>query len=150
MRKKAEFTKRAEGARRVAMADFDLIVAAAIANERCPVKIPFGPLRQNSVEWLTRHGMIEIEIYRHNFRRINILIGPHVGKMTASPLDVTLKPWKIVDVNGSRLVKSEEAPPLLRRPEQLPMDLDPSPYERVPRPQPSKPRALTRAELEKL
>lgn len=64
---------------------FQRIVAAAIANERCPVSHPHGPLASEAVTMLVEAGRIRSEVYSHNFRRVTILKGEHAGKSTASP-----------------------------------------------------------------
>lgn len=143
--------KRAELAKRLAMADYDLIAAAAVGGERCPLTIPYGPVRQNSLEWLTKNGLVRTELYRHNYRKVTILTGEHAGRSTAPPPDETLKPWLTIDANG-RYKAGKEVPLVTRRifaPEQLPEEPYRAPWSRE-RPQPSKPRSLTREEISKL
>ena len=76
-------------------ADYRLIEAAAIAGERCPQTEPHGPLASNSIGHLYAAGRIRSEIYRHNFRVVTLLKGPHAGKATAGPGDGSLKPYRV-------------------------------------------------------
>lgn len=63
--------------------DFALLVAAAVAGERCPQNYPFGPIK--SISALVKAGMIRTEIYALNWRVAQILDGPHAGKRTKEP-----------------------------------------------------------------
>jgi hypothetical protein len=64
--------------------DFQLLVAAAIAGERCPQNTPHGPLHDGSISALVEEGRIRSEVYALNFRRVTILVGDHKGKSTAN------------------------------------------------------------------
>lgn len=68
-----------------AEADFKLMEAAAAAGVRCPMNHPFGPISPASVAALVAAGRIRSEVYRHNWRVVTILDGPHKGKSTAAP-----------------------------------------------------------------
>lgn len=63
---------------------YDLVLAAAIAGQRCPMNdcLPGG---SKSLSLLARDGKILVEIFVHNFRRATILTGEHRGKTTANP-----------------------------------------------------------------
>ena len=62
--------------------DFGLLEAAAVAGERCPFSNPFGPISSASITALVESGRIRSEVYRHNWRVVTILDGPHKGKST--------------------------------------------------------------------
>lgn len=141
---------KAELAKKLAMEDFGLIVAAADAGDRCPLSIPWGPLRNASINWLVDKGMIRTELYRHNFRRVIILTGPHAEKMTAPPPDPKLKPWLTIDAKGRHKEGARWSTPRRPRIEQLPEEPHRQKWTREERPQPSKPRMLTREEISKL
>lgn len=84
---------------------FDLLVQAAINNQRCPMSS--GPSQveafsRGEISALCRAGRIRSEVYRHNYRVVVILQGPHRGKNTALPADKKLKPWKIVGTEVTR------------------------------------------------
>ncbi len=79
--------------------DFDLLVAAAVAGERCPQSTPYGPLKKGAIGALVRERKIKSEVYRHNYRVVTILAGPHRGASTA-PADRGLRPYI---VNGVRI-----------------------------------------------
>jgi hypothetical protein len=63
--------------------DFNLLVAAAVAGQRCPMSNPHGPLKCRSITELVREGKIRSEVYTHNYRVVTILAGPHRGAATA-------------------------------------------------------------------
>jgi len=63
--------------------DFALVVAAAVAGERCPQSHPHGPISGASITALVRAKRIRSEVYRGNWRVITILAGEHTGKSTA-------------------------------------------------------------------
>lgn len=85
---------------------FALLVAAAVAGERCPQNQPFGPLQSGVVEHLVKDGRIRSEVYERNYRRVVILTGKHAGRATAGHPKAGLKPWKI---NGRHV--SASGPP---------------------------------------
>lgn len=80
---------------------FSALVSRACVGLRCPENGTFG-VNGAAVPALARAGRIRIEISTRNFRRVVILEGPHAGKATAAdPSGV--KPWKILDKNGTRV-----------------------------------------------
>lgn len=79
---------------------FNLLVEAAVAGERCPQTRPHGPIQAAAMSALYRAGRIEGLIYKHNYRVVRILTGPHAGKTTAAPAR-GLKPYKRIDAAGS-------------------------------------------------
>lgn len=133
---------------RLAAKDIEIVAAAADRGERCPLSIPFGPLRNTAIRRLAALGVIKIEIYRKNYRVIKVLTGPHAGKSTAPPPDPKLTPWLVIDANGRH--KQEKDVPAATRRIFAPENLDPVRWARPERPQPSKPRMLTREEISKL
>lgn len=74
--------------------DFELLVTAAVKKERCPQTSPHGPLSTGAVTALVRDNKIRSEVYRHNFRVVTILVGPHKGKSTV-PAESGLKPYRV-------------------------------------------------------
>lgn len=110
---------------------FALCEAAAVAGVRAPQgrgDSPIG-LRSADTTALALAGRIRVEIYAWNWRVIEILVGPNAGKRTlAAPHGQ--KPWKIIDQHGSitrcGFVRTAGSAS-----------------------QPSAPRPLTRAELER-
>lgn len=76
---------------------FALIVAAALAGERCPMNANNGgPLEPSAISLLIRAGWIRSEISGRNFRRVVILTGPHAGKATGrDPTGSAV--WKVVE-----------------------------------------------------
>lgn len=81
--------------------DFALLVDAAVAGARCPQTSPHGPLASGSVSVLIAAGKIRSEVYKHNYRVVTILVGPHKGKTTA-PADPGLKPYRVNGIHVSR------------------------------------------------
>lgn len=65
--------------------DFALLVAAAVAGERCPQTNPHGPLHSDAISKLMRLGKIRSEVYMHNYRVVTILVGEHAGRSTYRP-----------------------------------------------------------------
>lgn len=63
--------------------NFQLLVQAAIAGERCPQSHPHGPIDGGAIQLLVEAGRIKSEVYAHNYRRVTILTGEHAGKATA-------------------------------------------------------------------
>lgn len=84
---------------------FSQLEDAAAKGARCPMRemISGGGA---SVSQLAREGLIFVEIYTRNFRRVTILAGPHKGKKTAdAPLDHNkqpAKPYLTVGKDGTR------------------------------------------------
>ena len=78
-----------------AFRDLELIAEAADKKERCPKTGEFGPLKSHNISVLMKEGYIRSEVYRHNYRVITILKGPHAGKSTAPPEDGGLTPYKV-------------------------------------------------------
>lgn len=82
---------------------FGLLENAAVAGVRCPQReqIPSHMFSQ-----LAREGLIFVEVYKLNFRRVTILAGKHKGKKTAdAPPDikgVPAKPYLTVGSEGTR------------------------------------------------
>lgn len=63
---------------------FQIIEAAAIKGERCPMGGGHGgPLLAPNVTTLAHNGRIKVEISGLNWRTVTILDGPHRGKATA-------------------------------------------------------------------
>jgi len=75
-------------------ADFDLLVAAAVAGKRCPMTWPDGPLKYKAIPALYRADCIRSELYGQNFRRVTILVGEHRGNSTKSSPNLG-PPWKV-------------------------------------------------------
>lgn len=76
---------------------FALIERAAIKGDRCPTNIsmdnPDGTLRSGITSALLKEGRIKIEVYAHNWRVVEISIGPNAGKRTKAPPNEKLKPY---------------------------------------------------------
>jgi len=64
--------------------NFQLLVQAALARDRCPQSHPHGPLDSGAMSALVEAGRIRSEVYAHNYRRVTILTGEHKGKSTAA------------------------------------------------------------------
>jgi hypothetical protein len=64
---------------------FDLYLQAALAGQRCPQNRPHGPIYGVCTKTLVDRGMIRVEVYSGNFRRVVIRSGDHAGKATADP-----------------------------------------------------------------
>lgn len=47
-------------------------------------------------------GLIRIEIFSRNFRRIVVARGPYAGRHTANPPGPWVDPWKVIDSDGTR------------------------------------------------
>ena len=75
---------------------FALLEAAAIAGERCPQGQPHGPIPSGHTKKLAEQGKIRIEIFRHNWRVVTILVGPNAGKETKA-CPVGGMPYMVVD-----------------------------------------------------
>lgn len=84
--------------------DFELLVTAAAAGERCPQSKPHGPLKQGAISALITAGRIRSAVYRHNYRVVTILAGEHRGKTTAKAA-AGLKPYRIDGVLVGRFVR---------------------------------------------
>jgi hypothetical protein len=68
--------------------DFALLVAAAVAGERCPQTsrrgVKSGPtIHVGSISRLVEEGRIRSEVFARNYRVVTILVGEHAGKSTA-------------------------------------------------------------------
>jgi hypothetical protein len=91
--------------------NFDLLVKAACAGERCPNSHPHGPIDADAISALFEAGRIRSEVYGTNFRRVFILVGEHAGKATA-PHPRGLPPYLIngrhVDVNRNSWRKRKQ------------------------------------------
>ena len=79
---------------------FELIERAAIAGARAPENKPRGPLNSRDVSGLVRAGMIETEIFAHNWRRITVVAGDRAPIRTAPPPAVDLEPYLTVKAAG--------------------------------------------------
>lgn len=66
---------------------FALILAAALAGERCPMNAPHGPVKQNAVSRLVKQGRLKVLVYTGNWRVAVIEQGEHKGKRTQPPTD---------------------------------------------------------------
>lgn len=76
---------------------FALIVAAAVAGERCPQAKPQGPIVDRSATMrLARDGKIRVDIYFRNYRVATIMEGKHRGKETAPCPKAGAKPYRTV------------------------------------------------------
>lgn len=81
---------------------FALLVAAAIAGERCPQTQPHGPVEnRQAVSTLAYAGKIKVDIYFHNWRVVTILEGEHRGKSTAACPKADAKPYRTIQKGGS-------------------------------------------------
>lgn len=82
---------------------FSLLEEAAVAGIRCPQR---EQITSTIFSQLAREGLILVEVYMHNFRRITILAGEHKGKKTSdAPLDHKgrpRKPYLVVSKDGTR------------------------------------------------
>ena len=85
--------------------DYELILAAALAGERCPFSHPHGPLATGTPRALIDAGRVRFELYRHNWRVAVILTGPHAGQKTMLAGDGTLKPYR---VNGAYIGRAAD------------------------------------------
>lgn len=72
---------------------FEIIEAAAVAGQRCPMNWDLPITGAPGV--LAREGKIKIEISGHNYRQVTILVGPHAGKVTA-PDPSGARIWMII------------------------------------------------------
>lgn len=75
---------------------FERIEAIAVNGERCPFNeaLPAGGLSA-----LARAGKIRIEVFRHNWRVVTILVGPHAGIKTMQDpyIGPNAKPYVVID-----------------------------------------------------
>jgi hypothetical protein len=65
--------------------NFHLLVAAAVAGERCPQSHPHGPIETGAMQRLWDKGMVRSEVFKHNYRVVTIMVGQHKGKTTLRP-----------------------------------------------------------------
>lgn len=84
--------------------NFDLIVSAVRAGERCPQSAPHGPINHKALAILCARGRVMVEIFPCNFRRVTVLIGSHKGKMTSSPTNTAWRPYRVIDAAGTRTI----------------------------------------------
>lgn len=75
-----------------------MLVAAAVASERCPKDTPFGPLAQGAIGALIAAGQIRSEVYPGNYRVVTILTGEHQGRSTKNA-PTGQRPYRINGVN---------------------------------------------------
>ncbi len=101
---------------------FDLIVAAARKGERCPQTEPYGPISAWVLKNLYLMRMLQAKISGHNWRQMEILVGPYRGAKTA-PDPFGNAPWKIVNHLGAKMVASRNRP-RPNRAEWAPKELD--------------------------
>lgn len=87
---------------------FLLLETAARNGERCPhtarTENVQGERRQipglapGTTTVLAERGLIRVEIFSRNFRRITILVGEHAGRSTADhPFGALAKPYRVLD-----------------------------------------------------
>lgn len=81
---------------------FAILLAAALAGERCPRNTPHGPLAGDAITFLVRAGRIRSEVYDKNYRVVTILAGEHAGRSTA-PHPGGGKPFRV----DGRLVRHD-------------------------------------------
>lgn len=78
---------------------FARIVNIAVAGERCPFNehLPTGGLSA-----LAREGKLRIEVFRHNWRVVTILVGEHTGKKTKQDpaLEPGARPYVVIDARS--------------------------------------------------
>jgi hypothetical protein len=91
---------------------FDLMVLCAINNERCPFNDQLPP---GALSSLARAGKVRIEVFRHNWRIVTILEGPHAGKQTLRDplLEKGARPYVVID--GATGPRRLDIPPQNRR-----------------------------------
>lgn len=84
---------------------FEKLSASAINGERCPVNesVPGG---SHAIGELAKAGKIYVEVFRHNFRRVTILVGTAKGKVTMAapnyPGGAPARPYLTIDTSGTR------------------------------------------------
>ena len=75
---------------------FERIEEIAVKGERCPFNeaLPAGGLGA-----LARAGKIRVEVFRHNWRVVTILVGPHAGAKTQMDpyIKTGSKPYVVID-----------------------------------------------------
>lgn len=92
-------------------AGFKLIEQAALNGARCPTnrsqENPTGELASGITSALVKAGRIRIEVYAHNWRVVEILIGPHTGLRTASsPYKGSGKPYLVLPAPKVEVARS--------------------------------------------
>lgn len=97
---------------------FELLEGIAAAGNRCPMSAREGRegLPVGSTLVLARAGRIKIEIFARNFRRVEILTGPHAGKKTAAPPAHYGPPYKIVGTETVTNTHASKVSPSAPRP----------------------------------
>lgn len=94
------FVSEHEKKRRVEAA-FKILMAAAVAKERCPEN-GTGGINSLVVGSLARAGRIRVLISNRNYRTVEILEGPAAGQSTKPHPDGAYA-WKVIDKNGTRI-----------------------------------------------
>lgn len=74
---------------------------------RCPENHT-GFINTDSLSRLAWQGKLRIEISGHNWRTVKILQGEHAGKST-KPNPTGHRVWKIIDENGSMMIRREQS-----------------------------------------
>lgn len=83
---------------------FEILEAAAVAGERCPVTSGPGAhreLKKEAVAALAAAGRIAIEISSKNWRQVTIMTGPNAGKATAPNPDKHARVYQTIDTRGT-------------------------------------------------
>jgi hypothetical protein len=80
---------------------FAAIERAALNGERCPTnhkgtENPNGTLPSGITTALLKEGKIRIEVYPHNYRVIEILVGSNAGKRTKGPPNKKWRPYLVL------------------------------------------------------
>ena len=80
---------------------YEKIERAAAEGTRCPTNPELGTASGPALRMLIKREMIRTEVYKHNWRVIMLLSGPHKGKRTMLPKDGG-KPYLRCDKGGNR------------------------------------------------
>lgn len=82
---------------------FAVLVAAAVAGERCPMGSgPVASINHTHVGQLAHAGRIFVEISSRNWRRVTILEGEHKGKATAPNPDPKATTYLTIGLEGTK------------------------------------------------
>ena len=82
-------------------AAFAILVAAAVAKQRCPEN-GTKDISSIIIGTLARAGYIRVLISDRNYRTVEIMKGPDAGASTAPAPDGAYA-WKVIDKNGTRV-----------------------------------------------
>lgn len=87
---------------------FERLQDIAIRGERCPFN---DALPSGALSVLARSGRIRIEVFRHNWRVVTIMTGPHSGQQTMRDpaMPTFAKPYVVIDSTTS--VRRSNIPP---------------------------------------